>query len=460
MSIVTVQLGQCGNQIGSQLFSTIFEDACSSERRGPTAYSNTSLARFFSERERGAHDHHSQLKARAVLVDMESKVVHQSLIKAKQSSLWEYDAKCVYTQHRGSGNNWANGFFKHGPAARVEVLEMVRRQTEECDHLDGFLILMSVAGGTGSGVGAYVTELLRDTYPHTTLANQIIWPYASGEVIVQDYNTILTTAHLQKSTDAVILSQNDQLHKICSNLLHLEKISFTDINRVACHSLASVLQPAVKLEHFYEAKSVDPLLYSMCSLNELKHTLCPHSDYKLLTLKSIPQMPESSHAYSRYLWSGLLKHLRQMLITDSPIEEGMDWSKTLGSCDPGHTSERVHHGVNKSLSNLLILRGNELSSVESGPFSDPRLYSTHIPASGTCSVWCSSHTFNRYEKSATLMSNSQGCVTPLDAVCSKAWRMFSAKAYVHQYSQYGLEYEDMLGCFVTVEQMIRNYTTM
>jgi hypothetical protein len=42
---------------------------------------------------------------------------------------------------------------------------MVRRETEKCDRLGGFLSLLSLAGGTGSGVGAYITEALRDEFP-------------------------------------------------------------------------------------------------------------------------------------------------------------------------------------------------------------------------------------------------------------------------------------------------------
>lgn len=471
MSVITLQLGQCGNQIGSQLFSTLYEDACSTlggGRRPPSSgsYYESSIERFFEIREKT-----SCLQARAVLVDMESKVVHQTMLEAKRRKQWEYDTQCVYTQKRGSGNNWANGYCKHGPTAVSKVLDKAQKQAERCDRLDGFLVLMSVAGGTGSGVGAYVTECLRDCFPHSTIMNQVVWPYASGEVIVQGYNTILTTAHLQKVSDAILVLQNDQLHKACSKLLLLKHISFADVNKVICHTLASMLQPSVKFEHFSSssARTGDPLLYKQCSLTDLHTQLCPHPSFKLLSLKSIPQMPERSHAYSKYLWTGLLKHLRQMLITDSPIEEGMDWSLQLEKNHrplfsySSYNRERVsyiHHGINKSLANLLILRGNELDTADITPFHDAHLYTSWVPKSHTCSVWCSSHSFNRYEKCCTLVSNSQSCVQPLDSVCQRAWNMFSARAYIHQYLSYGFSEEEFLESFLTVEQLLKDYTTL
>lgn len=47
-----------------------------------------------------------------------------------------------------------------------------------------------------------------------------------------------------------------------------------------------------------------------------------HAEYKLLSVSTIPQMPSSSVAYSTFSWPGLLKHLRQMLISNSKMEEG------------------------------------------------------------------------------------------------------------------------------------------
>lgn len=57
MSVVTIQLGQCGNQIGSQLFSTLLDDARSTlspaslSPPSPPAYYETSMERFFVARE-------------------------------------------------------------------------------------------------------------------------------------------------------------------------------------------------------------------------------------------------------------------------------------------------------------------------------------------------------------------------------------------------------------------------
>lgn len=171
-------------------------------------------------------------------------VIAQTCLDAKKSGTWQYPDKQQFCQQRGSGNNWAHGFCIHGPKAKESVLEMVQKEAEKCDNLGGFLSLMSLAGGTGSGVGAYITECLRDEFPHSFILNQVVWPYNTGEVIVQNYNALLTLSHLYRTVDAVIVMQNDHLHKICSQLLNIKKISFKDINKVICHKLLSILSPA------------------------------------------------------------------------------------------------------------------------------------------------------------------------------------------------------------------------
>lgn len=37
---------------------------------------------------------------------------------------------------------------------------------EKCDRLHGFLLMHSLGGGTGSGLGTAILKLLKDNYPH------------------------------------------------------------------------------------------------------------------------------------------------------------------------------------------------------------------------------------------------------------------------------------------------------
>ncbi|XP_042197921.1 tubulin delta chain isoform X1 [Callorhinchus milii] len=452
MSVVVVQLGQCGNQVGRELFEVVDSDA-----RGQGAkadgerYREASLDRFFSCEESGGN----VPTARAVLVDMESKVIGRTLSSAAKTGRWKYGDKNYFCQKKGSGNNWANGFYIHGPKCEDAVMNLVRQEVEKCDRLSGFITTMSLAGGTGSGLGTYVTGCLRDTYPNSFILNHVIWPHRTGEVIVQNYNSVLTLSHLYQSSDGLLIHENDTIHKICSQLLNIKQISFTDVNKVIAHQLGSILQPVCTGLCLTE--------YSRSPLGDLMETLVTHPEYKLLSAMSIPQMSDTSLAFSTFTWLGLMKHLRQMLISNTKMEEGIDWQvrpTPAGLPVAAKISPNKELRFNTSVSNLLILRGKEVQNAETGGFNDQALYTSWTPAESALSVWQASQTFNKYERSATMVSNSQSVLKPLDSVVRKAWNMFASRAYVHQYTKYGIAEEDFLDSFTTMEQVVASYSNL
>ncbi|XP_070572249.1 tubulin delta chain-like [Ptychodera flava] len=454
MSIVTLQVGQCGNQIGGQLFSTILEDA---HARAPNisksdnaAYANEVQERFFYQHD--SDKDHTPLSARAVMVDMEPKVIAQTMQDAKKTGKWRYPKDRQFCQKRGSGNNWAHGYCKHGPKAQEAVMDMVQKEAERCDRLSGFLTFMSLAGGTGSGVGAYITECLRDSFPHSFILNQVVWPYGTGEVIVQNYNAVLTLSHLYQSSDALLILENDQLHRICAQLMNIKNISFRDINRVIVHKLASVLLPAKP-----QWPGDSPSYLCTNHLGEMLASLVPHPEYKLLSLKNIPQMSEKSLAYSTFTWPGLLKHLRQMLIADAAMEEGINWQVRVRS---GQGTRHHGNSHNKSIANVLVLRGQDVNQADTSAFREPDLYTSWLPTDAACSFWFQPRPFNLYEKSASLLSNSQSPLVPLNTMVGKAWNMFASRAYVHQYLRYGLNEEDFVDSFAGLEQIVASYTEL
>lgn len=77
-----------------------------------------------------------------------------------------FDDQFIITNYPGSGNNWAEGHCFHGPIYETKILNVLRNMVDICDSLQGFLVLLSAGGGTGSGLGTYILKLLYDNYPH------------------------------------------------------------------------------------------------------------------------------------------------------------------------------------------------------------------------------------------------------------------------------------------------------
>lgn len=62
----------------------------------------------------------------------------------------------------GTGSNWAKGHYTEGAELVDQVLDVVRREAEGCDCLQGFQMTHSLGGGTGSGMGTLIISKLRE----------------------------------------------------------------------------------------------------------------------------------------------------------------------------------------------------------------------------------------------------------------------------------------------------------
>lgn len=54
--------------------------------------------------------------------------------------------------------------------------DIVRKQAENCEALQGFQILQSLGGGTGAGLGSLLLSKLREEYPDRMMATFSIMP--------------------------------------------------------------------------------------------------------------------------------------------------------------------------------------------------------------------------------------------------------------------------------------------
>jgi tubulin epsilon len=142
------------------------------------------------------------LKARAVLVDMEEGVVSELL----SGPLGEvFDNRMLITDVSGSGNNWAVGNKTYGTKYHEKIVETLRKSAELCDCLQSFFILHSMGGGTGSGVGTKILEILKDEFPEVYRFVVAVFPSADDDVITSPYNRLMKRAFTEKKVQMFIV---------------------------------------------------------------------------------------------------------------------------------------------------------------------------------------------------------------------------------------------------------------
>jgi tubulin delta len=82
----------------------------------------------------------------------------------------------------------------------------------------------------------------------STVLNWSVWPYLQGEVVLQNYNVLLTLSELIQTSDGVVTLFNDQILKICQNLLGQKRPSYQVLNSVIAQQMASVMYPQADSE--------------------------------------------------------------------------------------------------------------------------------------------------------------------------------------------------------------------
>lgn len=80
------------------------------------------------------------------------------------------------------------------------------------------MLLHSIAGGTGSGVGSYLLERLNDRYPKKIIQTYSVFPNNQvADVVVQPYNSVLALKRLINHADATVVLDNAALARIAAD---------------------------------------------------------------------------------------------------------------------------------------------------------------------------------------------------------------------------------------------------
>lgn len=103
----------------------------------------------------------------------------------------------------------------------------------------GFMMLHSIAGGTGSGLGSFLLERLNDRFPKKIIQTYSVFPDTtnSGDVVVHPYNSLLSMRRLTQNADSVVVLDNCALSRIAAERLHVQEPSFQQTNQLVSWSI-------------------------------------------------------------------------------------------------------------------------------------------------------------------------------------------------------------------------------
>ena len=228
--IITLQVGQCGNQIGYEFWKRLAEEhgiepdgtLIQTEKESSLADDRKDIFCYSAD--------DGRYIPRAILYDLEPKVIG-SIRGGSYSHFYNPENMLTPLSGGGASNIWSQGYAS-GQETYELISDAIRREAEQADALEGFILCHSIAGGTGSGVGSLLLERLNDEYQKSTTMTYSVFPESEiiSDVTVQPYNSVLTLKRLAENADAVVVLDNTALTKIATSKLQLTEPGYSQMN--------------------------------------------------------------------------------------------------------------------------------------------------------------------------------------------------------------------------------------
>jgi len=233
--IIALQCGQCGNQIGTKFWEVISEEHGldkSGLYKGDSELQLERIGVYYSEASDGKY------VPRSILVDLEPGVL-DGIKAGPLGSLFRPDN--YVNGNSGAGNNWAKGHYTEGAELVEAVFDVVRKEVESTDCMQGFQISHSLGGGTGSGFGTLLLTKIKEEFPDRMLCTFSVVPSPKvSDTVVEPYNATLSVHQLVENADEVICIDNEALYQICFNTLKLASPTYAELNHLVTNVMSGV----------------------------------------------------------------------------------------------------------------------------------------------------------------------------------------------------------------------------
>ncbi|EFX66570.1 hypothetical protein DAPPUDRAFT_116198 [Daphnia pulex] len=179
---------------------------------------------FFSETGSGKH------VPRAVFVDLEPTVVDEVRTGTYRQL---FHPEQLITGKEDAANNYARGHYTIGKESVDLVLDRIRKLSDQCTGLQGFLIFHYFGGGTGSGFTSLLMERLSVDYGKKSKLEFTIYPAPQvSTAVVEPYNCIFTTHTTLEHSDCAFMVDKEAIYDICRRNLDIERPTYTNLNRL------------------------------------------------------------------------------------------------------------------------------------------------------------------------------------------------------------------------------------
>ncbi|KAG8344537.1 Tubulin FtsZ family GTPase domain [Trypanosoma vivax] len=434
--VVTVQVGQCGNQLGLKWWDVLLQ-----EHKANSDYVDARDALFdASENAVGAVGKAPSPKARCVAIDMEEGVL-KAMLRGPLAKL--FDSTFFVSDVSGAGNNWAVGHMEYGDKYIENITDTVRAQVERCNSIQAFLVMHSLSGGTGAGLGTRVLGMLEEEFPHVLRVCPVVMPAAVDDVVTAPYNTAFALRELVEHADAILPLDNDALSRMADTALGRKSVASSGgepsayqvgLPGVRGYSVAQPTQTKLPYDSMNSlvAQMLSNLTCSMrfpgslnMDMSEITTNLVPFPRLLFIT-SAISPLSVSRHA--------------------SPIGSRSVDSMIAACLDKNHQFVDVSHGASSALSReagtclatAIIARGPQITVGDLArniPKIRERQRLVYWNEDGFKTALCNVSPLG-HRHSMLLLANHCSIAQKLETIQNKFMQLYTVRSHVHHYETY------------------------
>jgi len=427
--IVHIQAGQCGNQIGAKFWEVISgehgikqDGTWDSNPETNPHKSELQLDKinvYFNQAQSG------KFVPRAILVDLEPGVLDS--VKANDfGKLFRPDN--FVSGQSGAGNNWAKGHYTEGAELIEEILDVVRKEAESCDLLQGFQVCHSLGGGTGSGLGTLLMSKIREDFPDRMMCTFSVVPSPKvSDTVVEPYNATLSVHQLVENADEVMCIDNEALYDICFRTLKLATPAYKNLNELVSQVMSGITCSL----RFPGQLNAD--------LRKLAVNLIPFPRLHFFLVGFAPLASDSAKDYNR--------------ITVAELTQQM--------FNPKHMMAASDPTQGRYLTASAMFRGTGLSTkeVDDQMLAIQNKFHNHfvewIPNNIKSSVCSVPHTGKKL--SATFIGNSTSIQELFKRVGEQFTAMFRRKAFLHWFTEEGMDEMEFTEAESNMNDLVAEY---
>ncbi|XP_015515021.1 tubulin beta-1 chain-like [Neodiprion pinetum] len=419
--IVHVQVGQCGNQIGARFWHMISNEHGIDQTGKYVGNARDQLDRisvYYNEAAKSTY------VPRSIQVDLEPGTM-DSVRSGEFGKIFRPD-NFVFGQS-GAGNNWAKGHYTEGAELVDSVLDVLRKEAEGCDSLQGFQLCHSLGGGTGSGMGTLIMSKVREDFPDRIMTSFSVVPSPKvSDTVVEPYNATLSVHQLVENTDETFCIDNEALYDICFRTLKLPSPTYCDLNHLVSLTMSGITTSL----RFPGQLNAD--------LRKLAVNMVPFPRLHFFVPGFAPLVARNSQQY-------------QALSVPELTQQMFDAKNMMAACDPRHgrylTVAAIFRGrmsmkeVDQQMTNI--------QNKNSSYFVDwiPNNIKTAVCDIPPCGM----------KMSGTFLGNTTAIQELFKRISEQFTSMFRRKAFLHWYTGEGMDEMEFTEAESNMNDMVSEY---